>query len=62
MFCENSKFASKVYRKRPSVEFTPTSKILYLKHCNLRFVFLTKYKIVTILHLKTWFSLIVLTF
>ena len=34
-FCENEKFTTNVYRKRPSVVFLPTSKVLYLEHVKL---------------------------
>ena len=35
IFGENEKFAANAYRKRPSVWFKPTSKVLYLKHTKL---------------------------
>ena len=35
IFRENEKFATSVYTKRPSVEFIPTLKVLYLKHIKL---------------------------
>ena len=36
IFRENEKLATYVYRKRPSVRFIPTSKVLHLK--NIKFV------------------------
>ena len=35
IFCENEKFAVMSVEKRPSVRFTATSKVLYLKNIKL---------------------------
>ena len=35
IFRENDKFATNVYRKKPSVGFIPTLNVLYLKHIKL---------------------------
>ena len=35
IFRENDKFATNIYRKKPSAGFIPTSQALYLKHMKL---------------------------